>query len=483
MIAPYKVIVITPDEGSAELISQKLSSNPKIKAEAVSEKKLNGGKEGLGLDGYHAVVLTGSVSKHWESKKHLLTGGRNIPVLTITDFMGEAEGNGSAETGADLLRALESRFSDLEERLDLASALQQKDCDLIRIIEKSADSILVFDDVGIVKFMNPAASKLFDGLLSVGDEFAYPLVNGETTELDLIAADGKRYVAEMRVTSIEWADSTCCLAMLRDITERKLTEETLENMVAKRTSELEAANAQLSQMYRVSERAVQLRSQFIANVSHEIRTPLSGIVSGAELLCESPDLAAAKELGCVIFESGKRLLGLVNEILDFAKIERGDVQLSEVEFSISVLINELIAQMQPMADQKELRLLTSLSPKLEKKYVGDLGKLRQILLNLIHNALKFTQDGGVIVTIQPGEKQEVLFIVRDTGFGIDERDLPLIFQPFVQGRGTVSKGLGGTGLGLSICNQLAKALNGSISCQSEPKEGSTFTLRVPLRRA
>ncbi len=481
MIAPYKVIVITPDEGSAELISQNLSLNPNIQAEAVSERKLNGESSGLKLDGYHAVVLTSAVSKRWEGKKDLLTGGRNIPVLTLSDYLGEVDETGQGSS--DLLKALENRFTELEERLNLASALQQKDSDLIRIIEKSADSILVFDDDGIVKFMNPAAKKLFTALLEVGDEFAYPLVNDETTELDLIAADGKRYVAEMRVTSIEWASSTCCLAMLRDITERKLTEETLEQMVSKRTIELEAANAQLSQMYRVSERAVQLRSQFIANVSHEIRTPLSGIVSGAELLCESPDLAAAKELGCVIFESGKRLLTLVNEILDFAKIERGDVQLSEVEFSVSVLINEMVAQMQPMADQKELRLLTSLSPKLEKKYVGDLGKLRQILLNLIHNALKFTQDGGVIITIQPGDKQEVLFMVRDTGFGIEERDLPLIFQPFVQGRGTSGKGLGGTGLGLSICSQLAKAMNGSITCQSEPKEGSTFTLRVPLRRA
>lgn len=479
MIAPYRVIVITADDGSAELISRNFSDNPEIRAEAVSEKALDAANGDLSLDGCHAVVLlSNSVGKNWADKKELFVDGRSVPILKFGESYAAKDGNGS-----ELLHALKSRLSELAERLTLASALQQKDSDLIRIIEKSADSILVFDDVGVVRFINPAARKLFRDLLEVGDEFAYPIVNGETTELDLIAADGKRYVAEMRVTPIEWADSQCCLAMLRDITERKLTEETLENMVAERTSELEAANAQLSQMYRVSERAVQLRTQFIANVSHEIRTPLSGIVSGAELLCESPDLAAAKELGCVIFESGKRLLNLVNEILDFAKIERGDVQLTEVEFSISTLVNELVAQMQPMADQKELRLLTSLSPKLDKKVLGDVGKIRQILLNLVHNALKFTSNGGVIITVQPGDRQEVLFIIRDTGAGIEARDLPLIFQPFVQGSGAAAKGLGGTGLGLSICSQLAKALGGSISCQSEAREGSTFTLRVPLRRA
>ena len=475
MIAPIKVIVITVDEGSASLVSQSLSNDPSIEANAISEERLNALDGTFSLTGYDAVVLLGSsVAEHCEKKMEQLDS--TVPILKFSETFSHSD-------GAEIKKALEIRIAELTERLNLASALAQKDSDLIGIIETSADSILVFDNDGIVKFINPAAKKLFRNLLVVGDEFAYPIVNGETTELDLIAADGKRYVAEMRVTAIEWDNQSCCLAMLRDITERKLTEETLENMVAERTKELEAANAQLSQMYRVSERAVQLRSQFIANVSHEIRTPLSGIVSGAELLCESPDLVSAKELGCVIFESGKRLLDLVNEILDFAKIERGDVQLTEVEFSISGFVNELVAQMQSMADQKELRLLTSLSPKLDKKVVGDVGKIRQIMLNVVHNALKFTNDGGVIITVQPGERQEVLFIVRDTGSGIESRDLPLIFQPFVQGTGAASKGLGGTGLGLSICSQLAKAMNGSIICQSQVGEGSTFTLRLPLRRA
>lgn len=481
MIAPYKVIVITADQNSADLITRNFSDNPKIQAQAVSDAVLNDSLSEPSFEGYHAVILTSAVSRKWQDHEQLLNGQRNIPILTLCEPV-ESLCKGGPKAHADVLESLGNRFSELAERLALTCALRQRDEDLVRIIEKCADSIIVFDDEGIVKFMNPAARALFKGLLSVGDEFAYPILSGETTELDLIA-DGKRYVAEMRVTSIEWSNEACCLAMMRDITEHKLTEETLANMVSARTGELEATNAQLSQMYRVSERAVQLRSQFIANVSHEIRTPLSGIVSGAELLCESPDLDSAKELGCVIFESGKRLLDLVNEILDFAKIERGDVRLSEVEFSIPVLINELVAQMQPMADQKELRLLTSLSPKLEKKYLGDVSKLRQILLNLIHNALKFTRDGGVIITVQPGDKQEVQFIVRDTGCGIETRDLPLIFQPFVQGSGNTAKGLGGTGLGLSICSQLAKAMNGSMSCQSQADEGSTFTLLVPFQRA
>lgn len=476
MISPYQIIVITADEGSAELISQRFANDAKIKAKAITERKLHDSLDALSQSDCHALVLTDALSGEWESAREILTGGRNVPVLTIP----ELKANDST-LGIDVVTLLESRFAELAERLNLAKSLQQREADIIRVIQKSADSIFVFDDDGRILFMNPAARAFFSGNLDTGAEFGYPLVDGETTEIDIVGIHGKRSVADMRVTSIEWNNRPCCLAILHDVTERKIAEETLEQMVQERTKELEAANAQLTQMYRISERAVQLRSQFIANVSHEIRTPLGGIVSGAELLCGVVESEESKELASVIFSSGKRLLDLVNEILDFAKIERGEMRLNETDFSVQELVNELLAQMQPMAEQKELRLLSNLSPKLEKRYLGDCGKIRQILLNLVHNSLKFTHDGGVMVTVLPGENLELVFIVRDTGIGIETRDLPLIFQPFVQGKSGTKEG-GGTGLGLSICSQLAKCLNGSISCQSGTGDGSTFTLRIPLRR-
>lgn len=472
VISPYKVIVVTADDSSAEFISKSFSENPRIKAEAVSKEELLSKGNNFVLDKYDAIVFTDTAKACLAHENETLLKS-SLPTVTVRESL--------LDHGDGLITDFEDFLLELAERLNLKNALRQKDKDMVRIIEKSADSILVSDEDGKVVFMNPAAKAMFGGSLSFGDDFGYPVVRGETTEIDLIGTGGIRYVAEMRATSIEWSGKPCRLAILRDVTERKITEEALERMVLDRTADLEAANAQLTQMYRISERAVHLRSQFIANVSHEIRTPLSGIVSGAELLCESEDLESARELGKVMFDSARRLLSLVNEILDFAKIERGDTHLNENKFDVKLLVGQLITEMQAMADQRELRLLANLSPKLESAYIGDSGKLHQILLNLLHNALKFTKDGGVIVSAQPGEKQEVIFSVRDTGSGIEERDLPLIFQPFVQGSIYSGRDNGGTGLGLSICSQLAKSLGGSISCQSKVGEGSTFTLRIPLK--
>jgi PAS domain-containing protein len=164
------------------------------------------------------------------------------------------------------------KLAEVADSLGIAKHLQQRDEDMRRIIDASADSVLICDADGTILFLNPAAKKAFKRC-EIGDHFGYPVVDGETVEVDLFCDANKRRVAEMRVVAIKWNQAEACLATLRDVTERIQAEELLESKVRDRTKDLEAANAQLRHMYRIADQAVRLRSNFIANVSHEIRTP------------------------------------------------------------------------------------------------------------------------------------------------------------------------------------------------------------------
>ncbi len=476
MNSPYKVIVVTADARNARLIRDRLSATANILADVITEEQLHNGSLNLDSNSYNAVILSTAIGEQWELRKDLLTGGKNIPVLKIT------ESTESKESVLNIIETLETRVSDLAERQNLSKALRQRDGEVRNIIEKCTDCILVIDEDGKLLYMNPAATAFFQNKLELNEDFGYPAVSGDITEIDLLNLKGDRSIAEMRVTEIQWSGKPACLAILRDVTERKLNEEMLERKVEERTSALEAVTTQLLKMYRVSEQAVQMRSQFIANVSHEIRTPLSGIVSGAELLCQAPDTQTTEELAPMIFKSAKNLLALVNEILDFAKIERGEFTISDNKFSVSEMLNDVKTQMAPLAEQKNLQLDLELSPALEPLYTGDQVKVRQILTNLIHNALKFTEKGNVTIKAVPYDDMFLQFSISDSGIGIEESELNLIFQPFVQGGKATGRQPGGTGLGLSICSQLAKALNGSLTCQSEYGKGSTFILRIPIKK-
>lgn len=476
MNSQYKVIVVTADARNAQLIQDRFASTSNIEADVITVDQLNNKSVELENKNYHAVLLSTALDGNWERTRDLLTGGKNIPVLKIT------EPTEHKDSVLSIIENLESRVNDLAERQKLSKALRQRDGEVRNIIEKCADCILVIDEDGKLLYTNPAANEFFENQLELGEDFGYPAVSGDITEIDLLNRAGKRSVSEMRVTEIAWNGKPACLAILRDITERKLNEEMLEGRVEERTAALEAVTTQLLKMYRVSEQAVQMRSQFIANVSHEIRTPLSGIVSGAELLCQNPDAETTEELAPMIFKSAKNLLALVNEILDFAKIERGEFTITDSRFSVIEMLNDIKTQMAPLAEQKNLDLLLDLSPLLQPTYTGDQVKIRQILTNLVHNALKFTEKGTVTIKAVPYDDLFLQFAISDSGIGIDESELNIIFQPFVQGGKATGRQPGGTGLGLSICNQLAKALNGSLTCQSEYGKGSTFILRLPIKK-
>ena len=239
--------------------------------------------------------------------------------------------------------------------------------------------------------------------------------------------------------------------------------------------------AELARARAAAEAAGQSKSQFLANMSHEIRTPMNGVIGVAELLSETALSKTQATYVDTILESGKALLGIINDILDLAKLQSGKATLEDLPFSPRLCIESALRILGPAADKKGLDLRI-VPPAPDGLVSGDEGKLRQILLNLIGNAIKFTQTGAVMITLRlPSGSAELLEIeVADSGMGIAPDRIDAIFDSFSQADNGISRQFGGTGLGLTICAMLARQMGGDITVRSQIGKGSVFTLRARL---
>jgi PAS domain S-box-containing protein len=273
---------------------------------------------------------------------------------------------------------------------------------------------------------------------------------------------------EVQPMSDERGQVTGFMAIESDITERKRFEATL--IEARDTAERLASEAQA---------ASHAKSEFLAMMSHEIRTPLNGVLGTAELLGLSELDDEQRDYLDTIQRSGRALLRTLNNILNYSKLEAGGMELSRAPFGVKTLVEEVTSLLRPEAEQKELLLQTTVQPDVPETLLGDSLRVRQVLVHLVSNAIKFTERGAVHVTVSvTGDALHLE--VRDTGVGISDDSLAQLFQPFTQADNSATRRFGGSGLGLAICRQLVSLMGGEIGALSTPAQGSTFWFEVPL---
>src|SRR5581483_2662453 len=307
----------------------------------------------------------------------------------------------------------------------------------------------------------------------IGTATALPVLEQGKTE---VLPDGTRTYDQKIMTG----DGARWLAW-RDVIVRSKSGDTEVQSVGRDVTARTEAEHALAEARDAAEAASRAKSRFLAMVSHEVRTPLNGILGMTDLLLDTPLTPEQATYVKAAKESGNALLSLIEEILDFSKIEAGRMTLDPQPFSPGALVEEVVELLAPRAQAKGIEIASDFDERLPQRVTGDVTRLRQVLLNLTGNAIKFSGAGGVSVTIEPGvNTDDMVFEVRDTGIGIAPDQQARIFLEFEQADGGATRKFGGTGLGLAISKRIVERMGGRIAVTSAPGAGATFRVTLPL---
>ncbi len=403
-------------------------------------------------------------------------------------------------------------LDDVTERRGLAAEISARESVLSAITGSAQDAIVMMDDGGLITFWNPAAERMFGRQASEavgktlhiliaperfraahGKAFERFLLTGEgdavgkTLELPALHSDGHEIDVSLSLSAVKLQGKWNAVGIMRDITQQKVEREQLR--IA--NEQLEHANLALAsaaeeskRMAREADAASVAKSQFLANMSHEIRTPMNGVIGMTGLLMETTLTPEQRRFTEVIQSSGDALLDVINDILDFSKIEADKLEMEELDFDLRNTVEDAAELLAFKAQEKELEFVCRIDPDVPSRLVGDPGRIRQVLVNLGGNAVKFTSKGEVVVDVSLVSEDErtatVRFEVRDTGIGIPPEKLGLVFRAFEQVDASTTRRYGGTGLGLAICQRIVDRMGGQIAVESELGLGSTFRFTLTL---
>lgn len=344
------------------------------------------------------------------------------------------------------------------------------------LFESQGDLIVMRDSDGRISFVNDAYCQTAGQAAAtlLGSRFSFDVIEQGDSALEpkgtrvhdqrINSPLGPRWIAWREALVRSDAGQPAVLQCVgRDVTDRTETERALSEA-------RDQANA-----------ASRAKSRFLAMASHEIRTPLNGIVGMSGLLLDTSLTPEQTTYAKAVKTSGDALMSLIEELLDYSKIEAGKLDLEARRFALAPLIEDITELLAPRAQAKRLDIAAYIDERLPAYIIGDAARLRQVLLNLAGNAIKFTASGGVTLIVEPGVwPNEISFLVRDTGMGIAPEAQQRIFREFEQADEGIARSFGGTGLGLSISERIVKRMGGRITLESEPDVGSTFEIAVPL---
>ncbi|MBI1176329.1 response regulator [bacterium] len=500
---PVRVLVIEDNETDALLIREQLETAfgrvSVVGAERLAEalEKLQDHTFDIALLDLQLPDSSGKVTFY-----ELHQAAPNLPIIVLTGLRDGAASRDLLRRGAQdylvkdagmgpllvrsIVNAIERNrlMSELNVR---ARQLQESEARIRTIIEANADAIIIVDAEGIIQFANPMAAQMFgrrrDDLM--GQPFGFPVAENQVAELDIRRGDGTTGVAEIRMVEFVWGESVAFLASLRDITGHKQAHDDvrrenaeLERRVAERTAELQRAKER-------AESSDRLKSSFLANMSHELRTPLNGIIGFSEFLVDGKagelNEKQSEYLNDVL-NSGRHLLRLINNVLDLSKIEAGKMIFSPETFRISHALQEVCSVVSPMAFRKGVEIRHCVDSAVDEVKL-DQPKFKQVLYNLIANAVKFNRERGqVTINVTAAGDNRITLSVHDTGIGISADDLKKLFTEFQQLDSGSSRRYEGTGLGLALTRRIVHLQGGSVQVQSEPGRGSTFVIDLPRVR-
>lgn len=348
---------------------------------------------------------------------------------------------------------------------------------LFNAISQTGIYLLLVDDDHVIRYMNEALIRRYGNQIG---KHCYEMLAGSDHSCSYCLRDQRLYEGSpcmvthpdgtvFNITTVPFMDidgASCVLELLRDETDRVKAEQALDDA------------------RQAADTANRAKSEFLSNMSHEIRTPMNGVIGMAELMQFTSLTPEQQEYLDCIKSSGDSLLALINDILDLSKIEAGKIELEYGAFSLRKAINDIITTQISLAHRKHLQLSAAVSDRLPDLVSGDQLRVKQILLNLLNNAIKFTEQGSVTIQGTLIRQQDNYALIRlsvcDTGIGVAPEAQDKIFAPFAQADSSTTRKFGGTGLGLTICRQLAKLMGGTIQLESAPGHGSCFQLELPF---